>query len=50
MAFEDSEIEVHSYENYATESEPYMDKIWIEDGRTMNYDEYVDEFNAQDEE
>ena len=50
MAFEDSEIEVHSYENYATESEPYMDKIWVEDGRTMNYDEYVDEFNAQYEE
>jgi hypothetical protein len=26
-----------------------MDKIWVEDGRTMSYDEYVDELNAQDE-
>ena len=47
MDFEDSNIEVDSYENYATESEPYMDKIWVENGRTMTYDEYVDELNAQ---
>lgn len=41
--------EVDSYESYATESEYWMDKIWVEDGRTVSYDEYVDELNAQDE-
>lgn len=41
--------EVDSYESYATDSEYWMDKIWVENGRTMTYDEYVDELNAQDE-
>ena len=47
--FEDSDIEVDSYENYATEAEYWMDKIWIEDGKTLSFDEYVDQLEAQEE-
>lgn len=46
-AFEDSEVEVHSWEAYTTEAEDWMDEIWVEDGKTMTYDEYVDELNEQ---
>lgn len=49
-AFEDSEVEVHSWEAYTTEAEDWMDEIWVEDGKTMTYDEYVDELNEQWEE
>lgn len=41
--FEESDIYVDSYENYTTEAEHYMEEIWIEDGKTITYDEYMDE-------
>lgn len=41
--FEESDIYVDSYENYTTEAEKWMDEIWIEDGKTITYDEYMDE-------
>ena len=48
--FEDSSIEVDSYENYATTAdESWAKEIWVEDGRRMSYDEYMDELDAQDE-
>ena len=46
--FEESDIEVDSYESYTTDAEDYMDKIWA-DGRAMDYDEYMDEFEEQEE-
>lgn len=49
-AFEDSNIEVHSYETYATPAdESWASEIWVEGGRRMTYDEYMDELDAQDE-
>lgn len=48
-AFEDSSIEVDSYESYTTICDYWMDKIWVEDGRTMSYIEYIDALEAQDE-
>lgn len=47
--FEDSDIYVDSYEAYTTEAEDYMDKIWVEDGKTLTYDEYMDELEEQEE-
>lgn len=47
--FDDGEIEVDSWEAYATEADEFMNKIWVEDGKTMTYDEYMDELDAQDE-
>lgn len=47
--FYDSEISVHSYETYATEAEDWMDEIWIEDGETLSFDEYVNQLEEQDE-
>lgn len=46
--FEDSDVSVDSWENY-TEAEDWMDKIWIEDGKTMSYDDYIDELEEQGE-
>ena len=40
---DDSGIEVHSYETYTTESSSYMDKIHLQDGRVLTFDQYVDE-------
>lgn len=49
-AFEDSNIEVHSYETYATSAyDSWASEIWVEEGRRMTYDEYMDELEAQDE-
>ena len=36
--FEESEIEVDSYEAYTTDCEDYMDEIWA-DGKSMSYEE-----------
>lgn len=47
--FEDSDISVDSWENYTTEAEDWMDKIWIEDGKTMSFDDYIDELEEQEE-
>lgn len=41
--FEDSNIAVDSYETYTSEAEDYMEKIWIEDGKTISIDDYIDE-------
>lgn len=49
-AFDDCEAEVHSWDAYTTESAEWMDEIWVEDGKVLTYDEYVDELNEQWEE
>lgn len=46
--FEESEIEVDSYESYTTEAEDYMDYIWA-DGEAKDYDEYMDELEEEDD-
>jgi len=46
--FDESEIEVDSYEAYTTDCEDYMDEIWA-DGKSMSYDEYMDELEEQEE-
>ena len=45
--FEESEIEVASYEAYTTECEDYMKEIWA-DGKSMSYEEYMDELEEQE--
>ena len=45
--FEESEIEVDSYESYTTEAEDYMDYIWA-DGEAMDYDEYMEELEEDE--
>lgn len=40
--FDESEIEVDSYEAYTMDCEDYMDEIWA-DGKSMSYEEYMDE-------
>ena len=47
--FEDSDIQVDSYETYTTECEDWMDKIWA-DGEVKSYDEYMDELEDEDDE
>ena len=49
-AFDDCEAEVHSYETYTTEVEDWMDEIWVEDGKTLTMEEYLDELEEQGEE
>ena len=46
--FEESCIEVHSCDAYTTNAEDYMDYIWA-DGEVIPYDEYMDEFEEQEE-
>ena len=46
--FDESEIEVDSYEAYTKDCEDYMDEIWA-DGKSMSYDEYMDELEEQEE-
>lgn len=47
--FEESDIEVDSYEDYTTDAEDYMTRIWA-DGEAKTYDEYMDELEEQDDE
>ena len=47
--FEDSVMELHSYDAYTTEADDYMKYIWA-DGEPLTYDEYMDELEAQEEE
>ena len=47
--FEESEMEVDSYEAYTTECEDYMDEIWA-DGKSISYEEYMDELEEQEDE
>ena len=46
--FEESDIEVDSYESYTTDAEDYMDYIWA-DGEAKSYDEYMDELDEEDD-
>lgn len=46
--FDESEIEVDSYEAYTTDCEDYMDEIWA-DGKSMSYEEYMDELEDKEE-
>ena len=46
--FEESEIEVDSYESYTTEAEDYMDYIWADD-EAKDYDEYMDELEEEED-
>lgn len=45
--FFDRPVEVESCDTYVDESSEWMKKIWVEDGKTMTYEEYVDELNEQ---
>lgn len=48
--FYDSTNEVHSWEPRTTTAEDsYADEIWVEDGRRMKYDDYIDALDMQDE-
>ena len=44
--FEESEIEVDSYEEYTTDCEDYMDVIWA-DGKAVSYNKYMKELEEQ---
>ena len=46
--FEESNIEVDSYEAYTTECEDYMHDIWA-DGKSVSYEEYMDELEEQED-
>ena len=46
--FWDSGTEVDSWETGAYQADEDMKKIWVEDGVTMTYDEYMDELEEQD--
>ena len=45
--FEESDIQVDSYESYTTDAEDYMDVIWA-DGEAVSYDEYMEEIEEQE--
>lgn len=45
--FEESDIEVDSYEAYTSEAEDYMDYIWA-DGEAKSYDEYINELEEEE--
>lgn len=44
--FEDS-VSVDSWETSANQAEDYMEEIWIEDGKTLTYDEYKEALEEQ---
>lgn len=44
--FEESDMEVDSYEAYTTDAEEYMERIWA-DGEAKTYDEYMDELDEE---
>lgn len=46
--FEESDMEVDSYETYTTEAEDYMDHIWA-NGEALTYDEYMEELEEEGE-
>ena len=45
--FEESDIQVDSYESYTTDAEDYMDVIWA-DGEALSYDEYMEGLEEQE--
>jgi hypothetical protein len=46
--FEESDVQVDSWEAYTTECDDYMDNIWA-DGNALTYDEYIEELDEDDE-
>lgn len=46
--FDESDIQVDSYEAYTTECEDYMNEIWV-DGESKTYDEYMEELEMQED-
>lgn len=46
--FEESDVQVDSWEAYTTECDDYMDNIWA-DGKALTYDEYIEELDEDDE-
>lgn len=44
--FED-EVRVDSCESYTTQAEEYMEEIWVEDGKTISYEDYMDALDEQ---
>ena len=42
--FEESEMEVDSYENYTLIADEYMDHIWA-GGKALSYNDYINEIN-----
>ncbi len=46
--FDESDIQVDSYESYTTECEDYMNEIWV-DGESKTYDEYMEELEMQED-
>jgi len=46
--FEDSDVQVDSWEAYTTKADDYMDYIWA-DGEAKTYDEYMDELEEQED-
>lgn len=47
-AFEESNVCVDSYETYTSELSDEMDEVWIEDGKTLTFHEYLDELEASE--
>ena len=47
--FEESNMEVDSYETYTSDAEEYMERIWA-DGEAKTYDEYMDELEEDGDE
>ena len=45
--FEESEMDVCSYEAYTTDAEDYMDYIWA-DGEAKSFDQYMDELEEDE--
>ena len=45
--FEESDVQVDSYESYTTEAEDYMEHIWA-GGETLTYDEYMEELEEDE--
>ena len=41
--FDDSDVQVDSWETSPYQAEDYMGKIWVENGETMTYDDCMDE-------
>ena len=46
--FEESDVQVDSWEAYTTECDDYMDNIWADD-KALTYDEYIEELDEDDE-
>lgn len=45
-AFEESNVRVDSYETYTSQLSDEMDEVWIEDGKTLTFHEYLNELEA----